>query len=239
MKNIKGLSVLGFAMLLIAVMLHVSAAQSQHRETIAQVSSDSPAVAVGVSNGSTGVNTVNNGVVGLASLNTAANGSSGASSAIGKAKPYLASYKKNSKRYHKKYKKKKSKHKKKKYKHKKYKKKKSKHKKYKRHKLKRVTVSRGSMRACDVEAAVRRVGASYWPSKADQNALVWIYKHECVTPGVISSAGYYGLFQLGNPPSWMVLGDPASETKAGCEYIKRRYGNPSKAMAFKKRRGWY
>jgi len=229
-KNSKSLSILGFAMLLTVVMLHVSAAGSQHREAIAQVRSNSAVVTAGVSSGTNSAHSasdVSNRVVRFASLNTVADGAS-VSASTGLAKPYLVSSNKSSKKASHKYKKKK-------HKKKKYKKKKRKH----SHRVRRVTVSRGAMRSCDVEVAVRRVGATYWPSKADQDALVWIYKHECVTPGVISSAGYYGLFQLGNPPGWMVLGDPASEAKAGCEYIKRRYGNPSKAMSFKKKRGWY
>ncbi|MHB8842096.1 MAG: hypothetical protein ACYC56_09995 [Candidatus Aquicultor sp.] len=230
MKKYKSFSILGLAMLLTVVMLHVSAAQSQHDGTIAQVRSNSAATTTGVSSGTSNAHStsaISNGVVRFASLNASAGSTSGLSSASGQAKPYLVSTKKTTKKH------KKKKHKKK--KHKKKKKKKRRH----SHRGRRVVVSRGAYRSCDVEAAVRRVGATYWPSKADQDALVYIYKHECVTPGTISSAGYYGLFQLGNPPKWMVLGDPASEARAGCEYIKRRYGNPSKAMAFKKKRGWY
>jgi hypothetical protein len=101
-----------------------------------------------------------------------------------------------------------------------------------------VNVSRGSSRD-DVEATVREVGNGYWPEEDQLDALVWIYKHECVKPGVVSKGGYQGLFQLGNPPDWMVLGDAASEAKAGCEYIKRRYKTPLSAKAFWLKHHWY
>jgi hypothetical protein len=37
----------------------------------------------------------------------------------------------------------------------------------------------------------------------------------------------------------MKLGDPLTEAKAGCEYIKRRYKSPLKAKAFWLRHRWY
>ncbi|MBI4734112.1 MAG: hypothetical protein HY779_04765 [Rubrobacteridae bacterium] len=101
-----------------------------------------------------------------------------------------------------------------------------------------VTVSRGSSRA-DVEATIREVGSQYWTDSAELDALIWVNKHESVRPGVVSRGGCKGLFQLKNPPKWMVLGDAASETKAGCEYIKRRYKTPSRAKAFWQSHHWY
>lgn len=102
----------------------------------------------------------------------------------------------------------------------------------------RYSVSRGSSRA-NVEPVIREVGAAYWPDPAELDALVWICAHECTTPGVVNPRGFYGLFQLHSPPSWMILGDAASETKAGCEYIRRRYGSPLAAKAWWVRHRWY
>ncbi|MCL6472890.1 MAG: hypothetical protein K6T91_08795 [Firmicutes bacterium] len=104
----------------------------------------------------------------------------------------------------------------------------------------RISISRGAQRTVSVEPIIRQVGAEYWPDPAQLDALVWICAHEATVPGTISKNGKWkGLFQLANPPHWMVLGDAASETKAGCEYIKRRYGTPLAAKAFHQRRGWY
>jgi len=99
--------------------------------------------------------------------------------------------------------------------------------------------SRGGRGSFAVEPVVREVGATYWASQEELDALVWIVKHECTTPGTVARGKYHGLFQLRYPPSWMVLGDAASETHAGCQYIKRRYGTPLKAKAFWQSRGWY
>ncbi len=102
------------------------------------------------------------------------------------------------------------------------------------------TVSRGSPRSINAESIIRETGAAYWPNPAQLDALVWISAHECTTPGRINPrGGYYGLFQLHSPPAWMVLGDAASETKAGCEYIRRRYGSPLAAKAWWVRHHWY
>jgi len=99
--------------------------------------------------------------------------------------------------------------------------------------------SRGGRGSFAAEPIVREVGATYWASQEELDALVWIVKHECTTPGTVARGKYHGLFQLRYPPSWMVLGDAASETHAGCQYIKRRYGTPLKAKAFWQSRGWY
>jgi hypothetical protein len=101
-----------------------------------------------------------------------------------------------------------------------------------------VTVSRGSQRQ-SVEEIVKEVGSEYWVDPAELEALMWICKHESTRPGVVSRTGCKGLFQLKNPPAWMILGDAASEAKAGCEYIKRRYKTPSKAKSFWLSRHWY
>ncbi len=112
---------------------------------------------------------------------------------------------------------------------------KSQHKSWKR----QPSVSRGGARSVNVEPIIREVGAAYWPDPAQLDALVWICSHECTTPGVVNPRGFYGLFQLHNPPAWMVLGDAASETKAGCEYIRRRYGTPLAAKAWWVSHRWY
>jgi hypothetical protein len=101
-----------------------------------------------------------------------------------------------------------------------------------------VTVSRGNSRS-DIEATIKEVGSGYWTDTGELDALIWVNKHESVRPGIVSKGGCKGLFQLKNPPKWMVLGDPASETKAGCEYIKRRYKTPSRAKAFWQSHHWY
>jgi hypothetical protein len=103
----------------------------------------------------------------------------------------------------------------------------------------RVRVSRGAVRTFPAEPTVRQVGVTYWSDEAQLDALVWICCHESIRPGAVSANGCKGLFQLINPPRWMKLGDAASETKAGCEYIQRRYGTPSKAKSFWLGHGWY
>ncbi len=117
-----------------------------------------------------------------------------------------------------------------------------KHRKFKKYRYKRryqgVKTNRGEPRTNWWEPTVREVGLSFWPEPAQLDALVWIGNHEGY-PGAVNRLGCRGIFQLMNPPSWMVLGDPASETKAGCEYIKRRYGTPLNAQRFWRSRGWY
>lgn len=109
-----------------------------------------------------------------------------------------------------------------------------------KYKNRRLRVSRGADRVHPYAAQIKAAGATYWSDPAELEALVWISARECMKPGGVSPNGKYkGLFQLGSPPSWMVLGDAASETRAGCEYIKRRYGTPLKAKAFKMSHGWY
>jgi hypothetical protein len=100
------------------------------------------------------------------------------------------------------------------------------------------TVSRGMVRM-SIEDIVRSVGDDYWNTPGELEALVWIWKHESVRPGIVSRTGCKGLFQLKNPPKWMKLGDPLTEAKAGCEYIKRRYKSPMRAKAFWQRHHWY
>ena len=52
--------------------------------------------------------------------------------------------------------------------------------------------------------------------------------------------GCYGLFQLSAGMAlhlpWF---DPAWNTRRAIRYCKGRYGSPSKALAFRKRHGWY
>lgn len=105
----------------------------------------------------------------------------------------------------------------------------------------RALTSRGADREHPYESVIKQIGALYWSDPAELDALVWISAHESTVPGKYGGAGkkYVGLFQLGNPPAWMERGDPASETRAGCEYIKRRYDTPLKAKAFWLKRGWY
>ncbi|PJA00597.1 hypothetical protein COX76_01395 [Candidatus Kaiserbacteria bacterium CG_4_10_14_0_2_um_filter_50_16] len=102
-----------------------------------------------------------------------------------------------------------------------------------------VVVSRGTPRSC--RDIIKRVGKLYWADEANLNALVWIANKESgCRPGAISKSGKYkGMFQLGSPPKWMGLGDAASETRAGCEYIKSRYGNPPAAKKHHLRFNWY
>ncbi len=108
---------------------------------------------------------------------------------------------------------------------------------HKNHKRKHVIVSRGAPRS--YWPVIEKVGSLYWKDPAELKALHWIQQHECNTPGIINQYGCKGLFQLKNPPKWMILGDAASETRAGCEYVKRRYGSPLKAKSFWLRKGWY
>ena len=102
-----------------------------------------------------------------------------------------------------------------------------------------VVVSRGTPRSC--HDIIKRVGKLYWADEPSLNMLVWIANKESgCRPGTVSKTGKYkSMFQLGNPPKWMVLGDAASETRAGCEYIKRRYGNPSAAKKHHLCFNWY
>lgn len=103
----------------------------------------------------------------------------------------------------------------------------------------RALASRGANREHPYESVIKQIGALYWTDPSELDALVWVSAHECRKPGVVSRTGCVGLFQLRYPPAWMERGDPASETRAGCEYIKRRYGTPLKAKAFWLNRGWY
>ncbi|KKR32710.1 MAG: hypothetical protein UT66_C0057G0008 [candidate division CPR2 bacterium GW2011_GWC1_39_9] len=105
--------------------------------------------------------------------------------------------------------------------------------------LRSIKVSRGGKRTHPYEAQIKEAGKEYWTDPAELDALVWISAHECMEPGTIARKKYKGLFQLSDPPDWMKLGDPASETKAGCEYIKQRYRTPLKAKAFRMSNGWY
>jgi len=102
-----------------------------------------------------------------------------------------------------------------------------------------VHVSRGSQR--NYHDIIRQVGKGYWAADEQLDALCWISDHESRRPGVRNSIGCVGLFQLKNPPKWMIVGDAASETKAGCEYILHRkgYGTPLKAKAFWLKHHWY
>ena len=100
-----------------------------------------------------------------------------------------------------------------------------------------VVVSRGAPRS--FWPIIEKVGSLYWDDAEELKALHWIQRHECNTPGYVNAHGCVGLMQLKNPPSWMQRGDPASETRAGCEYIKRRYGNPSAAKKHHLCFNWY
>ena len=102
------------------------------------------------------------------------------------------------------------------------------------------TVSRGTDRSHPYASVIRSVGRKYWTDNANLDALVWISAHECIKPGGLSKSGKYkGLFQLGNSPKWMILGDAESETKAGCEYIVGRYRTPVEAKQFWLSHRWY
>lgn len=54
----------------------------------------------------------------------------------------------------------------------------------------------------------------------------------------------YGLFQMLDS-TWKgysdvgKTADPAKQTEAGIKYIKKRYGDPNKALQFHKQKGWY
>lgn len=98
-----------------------------------------------------------------------------------------------------------------------------------------------SISTSPVTSVITNVGGNYWKDDVNLNALVWIANKESkLKVGAVSKSGKYkGLFQLGSPPRWMVLGDATSETKAGCEYIKTRYKTPLKAKLFWINNSWY
>lgn len=93
---------------------------------------------------------------------------------------------------------------------------------------------------------IRTIGSQYWKDEANLQALIWIARKESsLTPGVVNpSSRCFGLFQIHpvHRDLWMIMkrgGCPIGETKAGCIYIKRRYGTPLKAKAFWLKKGWY
>lgn len=84
------------------------------------------------------------------------------------------------------------------------------------------------------EQADRLFGSSHW-----QALHILIMKESSWNPNAVNkSSGACGLFQA-YPCAKMGGMELSNQIEWGLSYIKQRYGNPSQALAFHYRKGWY
>lgn len=101
------------------------------------------------------------------------------------------------------------------------------------------TVPVTGVRALGKQMTIDAFGEAHWPA---MDALV--NKESGWRPSAQNKhSSAYGLFQFLSG-SWHGTGyqksaDPEVQLKAGIVYIKRRYGNPTKALAFHRAHNWY
>lgn len=101
------------------------------------------------------------------------------------------------------------------------------------------------------QSIARMLAASYgWSSGPDWDALVWIWDHESGWSNTAenASSGAYGIPQAlpptklptaGRPPKLGGTSDAGAQISWGLQYIKGRYGSPTKAKAFWQSHHWY
>jgi hypothetical protein len=94
--------------------------------------------------------------------------------------------------------------------------------------------------ALSIHATISKYTLAAGFTAADVMAMEKIADYESHDHSTSHSRGCWGLFQLSTA---MVKGhpwsDPAWNTRRALKYVKRRYGNPRKALAHIKKTGWY
>lgn len=101
------------------------------------------------------------------------------------------------------------------------------------------------------QSIAKMLGSSYgWSSGAEWDALVWLWQHESNWSNTAEnpSSGAYGIPQAlpatklpkaGRPPKLGGTSDTGAQVSWGLNYIKTRYGSPTKAKAFWLTHNWY
>lgn len=93
-----------------------------------------------------------------------------------------------------------------------------------------------------VKGSVRNVARQYgWDSGAEWRALVkLVHKESSWRPDAANpTSSARGLFQKMTSIHGPVEGSVQGQAKWGLNYIKKRYGSPSRALAFHLRNNWY
>lgn len=97
----------------------------------------------------------------------------------------------------------------------------------------------------------KMLAASYgWSTGAEWDALVWVWDHESGWRNTAEnpSSGAYGIPQAlpptkmpkaARPPKLGGTSDTGAQISWGLNYIKSRYGSPTKAKAFWQSHNWY
>ena len=95
-----------------------------------------------------------------------------------------------------------------------------------------------------IQAIVRRLAEQRGWGGSEGDALHRLIMKESGYRNTVKNpkSSAYGIFQfLDN--TWKPYGaktsDPALQTQYGLDYINRRYGSPSRALAFHQTKGWY
>ena len=87
--------------------------------------------------------------------------------------------------------------------------------------------------------AIRAMCAKRHLSKRDTKRMLWLAKRESGQRNLARNGSCKGLFQvMTKQPKWK-WANPKWNTRRAIDYIRKRYGSVSAAVAHSKRYGWY